>query len=177
MFTLGYQLVLESRRSVRVLDRGHLAGDLVGVKEDNTNRPVRLLDLSRLANQSAPGQLPPHQAFAGRPLPGQKRLQLRHPVQNLLKVNQVSQTSGRQVFHILKIDATLKTLRASERVQFHRDEMQRAWNDETETVPDVAAATFALDCGEGLCVGQHQIHWKRSGCFFTKKAQKKSPLF
>src|SRR5438552_9391843 len=68
-----------------------------------------------------------------------------------------------QVFHILKIDATLKTLRASERVQFHRDEMQRAWNDKAETVPDVAAATFALDCGEGLCVGQHQIHWKRSG--------------
>ncbi len=100
MFTLGYQLVLESRRSVRVLDRGDLAGDLagdlVGVKEDNTNRPVRLLDLSRLANQSAPGQLPPHQALAGRTLPGQKRLQLRHPVQNLLKVNQVSQTSGRR---------------------------------------------------------------------------------
>ena len=66
-------------------------------------------------------------------------------------------------FHILKIDATRKTLRASDRVQFHRDEMQRAWNDEAETVPDVAAATFALDCGEGLCVGQHQIHWKRSG--------------
>jgi len=96
VFTLGYQLVLESRRSVRVLDRGDLAGDLVGVKEDNTNRPVRLLDLSRLANQSAPGQLPPHQALAGRTLPGQKRLQLRHPVQNLLKVNQVSQTSGRR---------------------------------------------------------------------------------
>ena len=96
MFTLGYQLVLESRRSVRVLDRGDLAGDLVGVKEDNTNRPVRLLDLSRLANQSAPGQLQPHQALAGRTLPGQKRLQLRRPVQNLLKANQVSQTSGRR---------------------------------------------------------------------------------
>ena len=101
MFTLGYQLVLESRRSVRVLDRGDLARDLVGVKEDNTNRPVRLLDLSRLANQSAPGQLPPHQVLAGRTLPGQKRLQLRHPVESLLKVNR---TSGRRPMVSLSVE-------------------------------------------------------------------------
>ena len=76
------------------------------------------------------------------------------------------------MFHILKIDATLKTLGASERVQFHRDEMQRAWNDEAETVPDVAAATFALDCGEGLRLDRARI-----GRFFTKKARRSLRFF
>jgi hypothetical protein len=68
-----------------------------------------------------------------------------------------------QVFHILEIYASFKTLRAAERVQFHRDEMERTWYEEVETLPDVAAATFASDFGEGLCVGQHQIHRERCG--------------
>src|SRR5437016_1253167 len=42
-----------------------------------------------------------------------------------------------QVFHILEIDASFKTLRAAKRVQFHRDEMERTWNEEVKTVADV----------------------------------------
>lgn len=68
-----------------------------------------------------------------------------------------------QVFHILKIDASLKTVRAAEGVQFHRDKMERARNGEGETVPDVAAAARVLDFGKGLGVGKHQIHGKGCG--------------
>jgi hypothetical protein len=35
--------------------------------------------------------------------------------------------------------------------------------EEVETLPDVAAATFASDFREDLCVGQHQIHRERCG--------------
>jgi hypothetical protein len=94
--------MLESLRSVPVLDRGDLAGDLVTDKADKaSNPPVQLLDLRRLADQSAPGQLPRDWALAGRTLPGQKRLQLRHPVESLLKVNR---TSGRRRMVSLSVE-------------------------------------------------------------------------
>src|ERR1700726_3601523 len=85
--------MLESRRSVPVLN----PGDLVTAKGDNaSNPPVQLLDLRRLADQSAPGQLPRDRGLAGRTLPGQNRLQLPHPIERLLKVSQVNRTSGRR---------------------------------------------------------------------------------
>ncbi|MFZ3376744.1 MAG: hypothetical protein WA183_14435 [Chthoniobacterales bacterium] len=77
------------------------------------------------------------------------------------------------MFHILEIYASFKTLRAAERVQFHRDEMERTWYEEVETLPDVAAATFASDFGEDLRVGQHQIHRERCGRIAAKRKRVK----
>lgn len=46
-------------------------------------------------------------------------------------------------------------------MQFHRDEMKRARDRQTEPVSKIAAAAVLLNCGEGLKVRQHQVHRKR----------------
>lgn len=91
--------MLESRRSVPVLDRGDLAGDLVMAKGDNANRPVQILDRRRLVGRSAAlRQILTGQTSASRTLPGQSGASQNHPqlrpnVESHLKI---SRTSGRR---------------------------------------------------------------------------------
>lgn len=46
-------------------------------------------------------------------------------------------------------------------MQFHRDEMKRAGDGEAKAVSKIASVTVSLDAGEGLPIGQHQVHWQR----------------
>jgi hypothetical protein len=79
VFTLGYQL-LESRRSVPVLDRGGLTSDLITAKGDNANRPVQLLDRRRPAERSAAlRQILTGQTLVSLRLAGQSEANQSHP--------------------------------------------------------------------------------------------------
>ena len=68
-----------------------------------------------------------------------------------------------QVYHVLKICATLEAGLTFERVQFHRDQVEWSWNRKLNSFTNITASTIGQDFVEGIFIGEHQVHRQRLG--------------
>lgn len=64
---------------------------------------------------------------------------------NELRVEDIKLCRPNQVSHIQQVNPLLHPLRIAERVQLHRDEMQRAGNGQSDVLADFTPPTFRPD--------------------------------